>query len=237
MFAFHQAYHTTTTTTTTTSRPPCSSAKSGSAEASASRKASTSTQSTIGTSLLSVSSVEMTRPRDLTHNELENIANEYIVSAYNLVWVQKEYSRAVSVLQKALEVQRSFLGKHHKDVGYTCHFIATAYWLQDDELNGAMRYFLEARRIFCKLLHNSTEDSDDSQTTRPLLQGIDDRIHCILIKFRLEESDIQRAKQAIDRTIAHELRGDRLKAQGKTEAAKEEYRNARKVSGVLRQLM
>ena len=210
-----------------------------------SRTSSTSTQSTIGTSLLSktLSSSEK-NPSNLvsSHEEVERISNECIVNAYNLVWEQKKYARALVVLQYALKLQRSFWGKHHKDVGYTCNFIATTYWLQGEDLNSAMRYILEARRIMCKLLNKSTssqqEESENyGQSTGPLLQGIDDRIHCILVKFRLPESDIQRAKEAIDRTISHELYGDRLKEQGYTEAAKEQYQHARKVSAVLRLLM
>lgn len=172
-----------------------------------------------------------------SREELEKIANEYTVLAYDLVWHQAEYDQAVVVLHKALEIQRSYLGKHHKDVGYTCNFIATAYWLQAKDWNKAMRYFLEARRIFCKIIHGDTKDMIAIGTTSPMLSAIDDRIHCILVRFQLSPEDIQRAKQAIDRTMAHELEGDRLKAQGLTQAAKEEYKRARKVAGVLRQLI
>jgi hypothetical protein len=203
---------------------------------SASRKSSTSTQSTIGTSLLSELAPKTATP-GIASDQLERIANECTVAAYQLVWERRDYSTALVVLQQALGFQRLFLGKHHKDVGYTCNFIATTYWLQDDDLNSAMRYFLEARRIFCKLLNKSSDDSKDFQTTGPLLRGIDDRIHCLLIKFRLPESDILRAKQAIDRMIVHELQADLLKEQGWGEAAKKEYRHSRKVAGVLRHLI
>ena len=213
-----------------------------------SRTSSTSTQSTSGTSLLAkTSSSSLSAPKTpsnvvASHEELERITNETIVSAYHLVWEQKDYTQALVVLHKALKLQQSFLGKHHQDVGYTCNFIATAYWLQGEDLNSAMRYCLEARRIICKLLNKSTsspaeESEHHVQSTESLLQGIDDRIHCILVTFRLPESDIQRAKQAIDRTISHELFGDRLKEQGCIEAAKEQYRHARRVAGVLRMLM
>jgi len=189
------------------------------------------------------------------------MANEWIATAYNLVWERQDYVRARVILLKVLELQQSLWGKHHLDVGYTCNFIATTYWLEGVDLNSAMRYFLEARRIVCKNDHknrslSSHEEEDDDvdgvrnendaslqphsrrlTTTGPLLRGIDDRIHCILIKFGLPESEIQRAKRAIERTIAHETYGDRLKEQGFSEAAKEQYRNARKVAGVLRLLM
>lgn len=201
---------------------------------SASRKSSTSTRSSTGTSLLASTPTE----KKVSPHDLEAIANECTIAAYDLVWEQKNYAKALSVLLNALEIQRSVLGKHHKDVGYTCNFIATTYWLQNVDLNSAMRYFLEARRIFCKLMNQqSSINSEDFQTTGPLIQGIDDRIHCILVKFQLPTSDIRRAKQAINRCITHEMHGDRFKAQGLIQASKEEYRRARKVAKVFRQLM
>ncbi len=199
-------------------------------------KGSMSTQPTATSELISQTVVST---EELSREELEKIANRCTVTAYDLVWHQADYDQALFILHKALDIQRSYLGKHHKDVGYTCNFIATAFWLQGKDLNKAMRYFLEARRIFCKMIYGDTNDEDDGSifTTSPLLAGIDDRIHCILVRFQLTPEDIQRAKQAINRTIAHELQGDRLKAQGLTNEAKEEYKRARKVAGVLRQLI
>jgi tetratricopeptide (TPR) repeat protein len=177
-------------------------------------------------------------PRGTTKEELETFANECTVAAYDLVWHQGDYNQALSCLHKALDVQRSYLGKHHKEVGYTCNFIATAYWLQEQDLNAAMRYFLEARRIFCKTVAaNAPTSFGTICTTSPLLSGIDERIHCLLLRFELPPEDIERAKQAIDRTIGHELQGDRFKSQGLIQAARDEYKRARKVAGVLRQLM
>jgi tetratricopeptide (TPR) repeat protein len=169
-----------------------------------------------------------------SHDDLEKTSNECIVAAYDLVWHQAEYKQALILLHKALDIQRSFLGKHHKDVGYTCNFIATTYWLQDEDWNKAMRYFLEARRIFCKSMDGSI---DSIICNNPLLRGIDDRIHCLLLRFQLPPEDVERAKQAIDRTIAHELQADRFKTQGLVRAARDEYKRARKVAGVLRQLI
>jgi tetratricopeptide (TPR) repeat protein len=174
---------------------------------------------------------------DLSHEELDKIANDCTVVAYDLVWHQGDYDQALLILQKALNIQRAYLGKHHKDVGYTCNFIGTTYWLQGKDLNKCMRYFLEARRIFCKLINNDSTESDTICTTSPLISNIDDRIHFILLRFELPPEDIRRAKLAIERTIEHELRGDRLKLQGLLHEAKEEYKRARKVAGVLRQLM
>lgn len=192
------------------------------------KSSTTSTNSAAaGTSMLS----HHVTPLQAFHGDLEKTANECIVAAYDLVWHQSEYNQALLLLHKALDIQRSYLGKHHKDVGYTCNFIATTYWLQDQEWNNAMRYFLEARRIFCKNMDG------DIALCSPLVRGIDDRIHCLLLRFQLSAEDIERAKQAIERSMAHELQGDKFKAQGLVQAARDEYKRARKVAGVLRQLI
>jgi tetratricopeptide (TPR) repeat protein len=201
----------------------------------ASRNSNASTGSTT-TSMLSQNIFPV--PEGKNKEELEKFANECTVAAYDLVWHQGDYDQALVILHKALDVQRSYLGKHHKEVGYTCNFIATAYWLQEQDLNAAMRYFLEARRIFCKTVAaNAPTSFGTICTTSPLLSAIDDRIHCILLRFQLPPEDIERAKQAIDRTTGHELQGDRFKSQGLIQAARDEYKRARKVAGVLRQLM
>lgn len=205
---------------------------------SAFRSSNASTGSTTTTMLSPVVSPLPEGENSSNKEDLEKFANDCTVAAYDMVWHQGDYNQALVILHKALDVQRSYLGKHHKDVGYTCNFIATTYWLQGHDLNAAMRYFLEARRIFCKTVAaNAPTSFGKICTTSPLLSGIDDRIHCILLRFQLPPEDVQRAKDAIDRAIGHELQGDQFKSQGLIQAARDEYKRARKVAGILRQLM
>lgn len=167
---------------------------------------------------------------ETTQKELLQLADECTVVAYDLVWEDKDYETALLVLKKALEIQRACLGKHHVDVGCTCHFVATAYWLQQRDFNAALRYFLEAKRIFCK--------NQEDDTTTPLLSSIEQRIVSILKDgFGLPAEDIDRAQKAIHRTLEHELQGDKFKAQGMISMAREEYKRARQVARVLRQLL
>jgi tetratricopeptide (TPR) repeat protein len=63
------------------------------------------------------------------------LADAYIEAGYNLVWKEQEYDEAIRVLQQALQLQHEWLGKHHKDVGYTCNFIGAAHWLNNNNNN------------------------------------------------------------------------------------------------------
>jgi tetratricopeptide (TPR) repeat protein len=156
------------------------------------------------------------------HEQLK-MASAYIDAGYELVWNEELYEEAVEVLRKALQIQQSYLGKHHKDVGYTCSFIGTAFWLKGEHRQ-AMRYFLEARRIFCK-------------SGQGKVKGIDQRIHCILEQLGLAPKEIVWYEESIQRTIEHELQGDRLKHNGLAEQAKTEYQKARRLSSSLHSLM
>jgi tetratricopeptide (TPR) repeat protein len=156
------------------------------------------------------------------HEQL-NMASAYIHAGYKFVWDEQSYEEAVEVLRKALQIQQSNLGKHHKDVGYTCSFIGTAFWLKGEHRQ-AMRYFLEARRIFCK-------------SGQGKVKGVDQRIHCVLEQLGLDSEQIAWYEESIQRTIEHELQGDRLKQNGLAEQAKVEYQKARRFSSSLHSLM
>jgi hypothetical protein len=43
------------------------------------------------------------------------LADEYIQEAYDLVWKKKNCESAINVLKKALQIQKFYHGKHHKD--------------------------------------------------------------------------------------------------------------------------
>jgi tetratricopeptide (TPR) repeat protein len=159
----------------------------------------------------------------LDQQEQLRLATEFIDAGYNLVWKLKKYDEAIEILKQALQIQLGCLGKHHKDVGYTCNFIGTAHWLKE-ELRPAMKYFLEARRIFCK-------------SGRGKVKGIDQRIHCILEQLGLKQAEISYYQGAIQRTIEHELQGDRLKQKGFIDQAKLEYLKARRMSASLNNLL
>jgi tetratricopeptide (TPR) repeat protein len=163
------------------------------------------------------------KPPSLDQKEQLRIATEFIDAAYNLVWKLKKYDEAIEILKQALQIQLGCLGKHHKDVGYTCNFIGTAHWLKE-ELRPAMKYFLEARRIFCK-------------SGRGKVKGIDQRINCIFKQLGLEQAEISYYQGAIQRTIQHELQGDRLKRNGFIDQAKLEYLKARRMSVSLNSLL
>lgn len=161
--------------------------------------------------------------RQCRDNEELKMAGSYIDAAYDLVWNEGLYDEAVDVLRKALEIQHKHLGKHHKDVGYTCSFTGTAFWMKG-EFRPAMRYFLEARRIFCKCGQGK-------------VKGVDQRIHCILRQLGLGTDKIAWYENSIQRTIEHELLGDNLKQNGCPELAKAEYKKARKLSSNLSSLI
>jgi tetratricopeptide (TPR) repeat protein len=163
------------------------------------------------------------------------LANEYSEAGYNFVWKEQEYEEAIRVLQQALQLQQKWLGKHHNDVGYTCNFIGTAHWLNNNNNNNngndqhhlrpAMKYFLEARRIFSKAGRGK------------VVKGIDQRIRCVLEDMALKQEEISQFQGAIQRTIEHELQGDRLKRSGQVDQAKLEYQKARWMSASLNNLL
>jgi hypothetical protein len=114
--------------------------------------------------------------------------------------------RAVEKLKHALSIQRDVLGKQHNDVGWTCHWIGSAYE-KLGELCQALKYFFEARRIFFK--NRQGNDYDVFLSVRMGFSPEDlERYHIMTLK----------------RANTHEFTADQLKASGKEEAAKKEYR-------------
>jgi TPR repeat protein len=160
--------------------------------------------------------IKCTHSTSLNHMTREDqlrVAKDCVETGHNLVWDKKDYEQAVKVLQKALKLFQNLHGKHHRDVGNTCNYIGTAYWLQH-KLGLALKYFFEARRIYCKAGQGS-------------IKGVDDRIHCILRQLRFDDEEIEDYELAILRAMEHELQGDRLKESGFRAQAKQEYIQAR----------
>jgi Tetratricopeptide repeat len=152
------------------------------------------------------------------------LAREYIERSYDLVWNQHDSERAIRLLQGALEIQRECLGKHHTDVGWTCNFIGTGYWRMG-AAKPALRYYFEARRIFCK-------------SGRGKVKGIDNRIECVLRTLMgFGPDDVERYQGALRRMIVHELQGDRLQKDGFHAEASEEYEKARESSAILKAIL
>mmetsp|Transcript_30837 Transcript_30837/g.51242 ORF Transcript_30837/g.51242 Transcript_30837/m.51242 type:complete len:318 (-) Transcript_30837:1145-2098(-) len=162
---------------------------------------------------------------DRMDNEQElEAAKELIQESYELIWRQEDIPKAVFLLEQALAIQRKCLGKHHKDVGYTCNFIGLGFWRLGAGKR-ALPYFFEARRIMCKSGNRGTK-------------AIDQRIRCILfldMEFSLE--DVARYHSALRDSIEHELTADRLKKDGEHEEAKKEYRLAKEAAKPLANLV
>lgn len=153
------------------------------------------------------------------------LATAYISTAYDLVWKDEEYDRAFDLLKEALDIQQEYLGKHHKEVGNTCDFIGTALLCQNEDLGNALRYYLEARRIYCKSQNNKG------------LKNVNERIQYVMSKLGLNDDQISQYQGTIERIIDHEQQGDRLKTRGQSDQAKVEYQTARRLSSSLKPLL
>lgn len=149
---------------------------------------------------------------------------ENIERSYDLIWNQQDCGQAVVLLQEALKIQREYLGKYHNDIGWTCNFIGTGYWRMG-EAKAALRYFIEARRIFCRSGHGK-------------IKGIDRRIQCLLgINMNLSPDDVEKTQTALQSAIQHEIQGDRLKDEGRQDEANVEYSLARESSAIVAALL
>jgi len=179
-------------------------------------------QSEKGSSSFVVPAPELTFA-NLSKEEKIKVADESIEAAFDLVWGQKKYNEAIKVLFRALYLQRDCLGKHHKDVGYTCNFIAATFW-RHGALSYALQYFLEARRIFCKACRGPVEK-------------VDERIECIFCQLGLGEKEVEYYKTKIQKTMQHQLQGDRLKTMGFDSQAKLEYQKAKRMLASMRGLI
>jgi hypothetical protein len=100
-------------------------------------------------------------------------------------------------------------------VGWSCSFLGTALWLSGDNKQG-LKYFLEARRIFCKCGKGN-------------IKGIDQRIFCILGQQGLNSKEISAFQTTVKRTINHELQGDSYKKLGLMKQARDEYNQAKAI--------
>lgn len=163
---------------------------------------------------------------DLTEEEQKSLATNLLSRGYDLCWNVQDYDQALEVLQKAMHIQRCVYGKHHVEIGYTCNFIGTTFWLKH-ELGPALRYFLESRRIFCK----------SGGRGKKVKKSVDERIDCILTQLGLDDEQIMHYQGTICRSMEHELLGDRLKQRGYKDQAKIQYRSARRLSTSLKSLM
>jgi hypothetical protein len=141
-------------------------------------------------------------------------AKELIMSSYDLTSGKcKNMHRAVEKLKHALSIQRDVLGKHHNDGGWTCHWIGSAYEKLGEPCQ-AIKYFFEARRTFFKNRHGN-------------VKAIAQRIRCVLnVRMGFSPEYMEHHIMTLKRANTHEFTADQLKASGKEEAAKKEYRTA-----------
>eukprot|EP00980_Cylindrotheca_fusiformis_P006121 scaffold1319_cov126-Cylindrotheca_fusiformis.AAC.10 len=140
-------------------------------------------------------------------------ADASVRKAYDLLWNQQDYDGAVTTLLHALRVQRQLLGKHDKQVGWSCSFLGTALWLSGDDKEG-LKYFLEARLIFSKCGKGN-------------IMAIEQSIVCILGEKGLNTNEIDAFHSIVKQTINHELQGDSYKKQGLLKQARAEYCQAK----------
>jgi hypothetical protein len=125
--------------------------------------------------------------------------------------------QAVNLLHEALTVQIDCLGRYHKDVGWTYNFIGTAYWRMGNEPYKALRYYIEARRIFCKV-------------GLCQIRGIDQRINCVLrSQLDYTPDQVGQYQNTLERAIRYELEGDRWREEGELGMAQDVYQKARKL--------
>ena len=168
--------------------------------------------------------MKTTRTPSYEEDQQLQIAKDHIEAGYKLVWEEEDPTQAIGVLNAALEIQQTILGKHHLQVGYTCNYIGTAYWVQNESLGDALKYFLEARRIYCK-------------SGQGRVKGVDQRIQSILKQMGLASIEIEECQTAILRAIDHELQADYFKGKGLHDQAKKETIKAKRYSATLKNLV
>ena len=142
------------------------------------------------------------------------LAGEYIEGGQVAMEDDENYIQAISMFLEALKIQHHVLGKHDFKVGCTCSHIATAYWLQSNKssLTYALKYFLEARRIYCKTGKGKING----------IGGIDQKIHSILKQMGLTSMEIEQCEKEIEHVIYHELQADYFKTNGQLDLSKHE---------------
>jgi tetratricopeptide (TPR) repeat protein len=194
--------------------------------------------------------------------------NKIISESYQLVWGNSnnnnkdlpDYQMALSLLHQAMEMQQQCLGKNHTDVGWTVNFIGTTYWRmsqvilpawsqqqqqqQQQYCKTALKYFLEARRIFCKstppTIATPTSPSSSSPvatttTVSGQIKSIDRRIECILTaQIKWTSQQVSQFLSSLQQMMDHELLGDQYKARGDTQRATNQYRKARQHGDILK---
>ena len=163
--------------------------------------------------------------KDLLRRQDIKRANSYLETGYDLVWNKEDYEEAINVLHKALEIQQRYLKKYDREVGWTYNFLGTALWL-DGQLSDALLHFCEARRVFSKC-------HAGSKTIRPL----EERISHVLEDLGFSELAVSQYIFTLQQAMETELVGDRYKAQGKMNEARQEFNKVRLMSKTLKQLM
>jgi tetratricopeptide (TPR) repeat protein len=170
------------------------------------------------------------------------MADAHLGRAYDLVWKFQEYDEAVCLLLQALEIQEAYLGKHHKQVGYTHNFLGSALWMQGlkeeetqpkGKLYRALTHFGQARFIFCKCYRSPQSKGKSSKVIR----AIDERITCVLRKLRYPKHAVDDYHDTLTAVMEHELVGDRCYEKGELIRAKVEYRKATRLSIALQDIL
>jgi hypothetical protein len=163
-------------------------------------------------------------------------ANNMISESFDLVWERDppDCQAALRRLQQCMKIQRSCLDKHHPDIGWTVNCMGTTHWRlsQLDSANwqqhckSALKYFLEARRIFVK--------SSPGQNCGPI-RGIDVRMQCILSsQMKWTSPQVSQFMGSLKQMMEHEQQGDQAKAKNDMGVANAEYRKARQLGNILK---
>lgn len=162
-------------------------------------------------------------------------AEKCIADSYRLVWGKDmpECQEALSLLQQAVKTQISCLGKHHPDVGFTVNFIGTTHWRMsqvvdpsrmEQHCKSAVKYFLEARRIFGK-----------SPNCKASIADVDKRMECILnAQLHWTPPQVSQFMAFLRQMMEHEQQGDNAKAKSDLGTANNEYRKARQLGNILK---
>ncbi|KAG7366007.1 hypothetical protein IV203_028677 [Nitzschia inconspicua] len=161
-------------------------------------------------------------------------ANKYISESYTLVWGKDvpECQQALALLQQAMKIQHHCLGKHHVDIGWTVNFIGTTHWRMshvdpphmERHCKSAIKYFLEARRIFGKSSGNAKS-----------VLAIDKRMACILsAQLQWMPPQVSQFLSSLRQMMEHERQSDQAKAKGDLATANAECRKARQMGNVLK---
>jgi hypothetical protein len=202
----------------------------------------------------SSSSPSIARGSNTSQQTLQD-ANRLVRSSYDLVWNGRPLD-AIPMLEAARKLQVEFLGKHHIDVGWTCNYIGTAYWQSGEQHQkcscdnnnekyakegravlspsyflSALKYYLEARRIFCK---STMDTSSHCRRQQNNIKSLDRRIECILtVRLGWSDVDVKHYLSTLEKAIEHEREGDRQKVLGNATKANEELRKARQLLAFL----